>query len=78
VLHPLEWPEPKLAYALDPSFGGRGLATEAAGDVRKRAFEQFDLSRLAGSIVPANARSARVAEPLGLGHLAVAPEPDRT
>ena len=29
VLHPLEWPEQELAYALDAPFRGQGLATEA-------------------------------------------------
>jgi hypothetical protein len=29
VLHPLEWPEPELAYSLDQPFWGRGIATEA-------------------------------------------------
>ena len=65
VLHPLEWPEPELAYALDASFRGRGLATEAVGAVRDWAFEQFAFTRIASFIVPANPRSARVAERLG-------------
>ena len=40
VLHPLAWPGPELAYALDASFRGRGLAAEAVTTVRDRAFQQ--------------------------------------
>ncbi len=65
VWHPLEWPEPELAYALDPAFRGRGLATEAVGAVRDWAFAQFGFARMASFILPANARSARVARRLG-------------
>jgi len=65
VLHPLEWPEPELAYALDASFRGRGLAAEAVTAVRDWAFEQFGFTRMASFILPVNARSARVAERLG-------------
>lgn len=65
VLHPLEWPEPELAYALDAPFRGRGLAREAVAAVRGWAFEQFGFTRLASFILPVNTRSARVAERLG-------------
>jgi RimJ/RimL family protein N-acetyltransferase len=65
VLHPLEWPEPELAYTLDQPFWGRGLATEAARMARDWAFTQHGFSRLASFILPGNARSIRVAEKLG-------------
>jgi RimJ/RimL family protein N-acetyltransferase len=65
LFHPLEWPEPELAYALDPTFRGRGLATEAVGAVRDWAFAQFGFARMATFILPANASSARVAKRLG-------------
>jgi len=65
VLHPLECPEPELAYALDASFRGRGLAAEAVAAARDWAFEQFGFTRMASFIPPVNARSARVAERLG-------------
>ncbi len=65
VLHPLEWPEPELAYTLDQPFWGRGLAGEAAGAARDWAFARHGFSRLASFILPDNARSIRVAEKLG-------------
>jgi RimJ/RimL family protein N-acetyltransferase len=65
VLHPLEWPEPELAYTLDQPFWGRGLASEAARAARDWAFGQHGFSRLASFILPDNARSIRVAEKLG-------------
>ena len=43
VLHPLEWPEPELAYSLDQPFWGRGLATEAARAARDWAFAWLDV-----------------------------------
>ena len=43
VLHPLEWPEPELAYSLDQPFWGRGLAIEAARAARGWAFAQHRL-----------------------------------
>jgi len=65
VLHPLDWPEPELAYALDAPFRGRGLATEAVAAVRDWAFARFGFTRMASFILPANARSAGVATRLG-------------
>ncbi len=65
VLHPLEWPEPELAYALDAPFRGQGLATEAVAAVRDWAFARFGFARLASFILPANVRSAGVAARLG-------------
>ena len=65
VLHPLEWPEPELGYALDQPFWGRGIATEAARAARDWAFASLDVDRLASFIRPGNAGSIRVAEKLG-------------
>jgi RimJ/RimL family protein N-acetyltransferase len=65
VLHPLEWPEPELAYSLDRPFWGRGIATEAAGGARNWAFATLGMTRLASFIRPDNVRSIRVAEKLG-------------
>ncbi len=65
VLHPLEWPEPELAYSLDQPFWGRGIATEAVGAARTWAFARLDVARLASFIMPGNVRSARVAQKLG-------------
>ena len=65
VLHPLEWPEPEIAYSLDQPFWGGGIATEATQAVRDWAFGRFDFTRLASFIMPENTRSARVAGKLG-------------
>ena len=65
VLHPLEWPEPELAYSLDQPFWGRGIATEAVRAARAWAFTRLDVTRLASFIMSDNARSARVAQKLG-------------
>jgi RimJ/RimL family protein N-acetyltransferase len=65
ILHPLEWPEPELAYSLDQPYWGRGIATEAARTAREWAFERHCFARLASFIMPDNARSIRVAEKLG-------------
>jgi len=65
VLHPLEWPEPELAYSLDQPFWGRGFATEAVRAARAWAFDRLDVTRLASFIMSDNARSARVAQKLG-------------
>ena len=65
VLHPLEWPEPELAYSLDQPFWGHGIAGEAARAARDWGFARHGFSRLASFIMPDNARSIRVAEKLG-------------
>jgi RimJ/RimL family protein N-acetyltransferase len=65
VWHPLEWPEPELAYALDAPFRGQGLATEAVTAVRDWAFARFGFARFASFIQPANVRSAGVAARVG-------------
>ena len=65
LLHPAEWPEPELAWALARGFWGNGLATEAAAAVRDWAFERFGFPHLASFILPENLRSRRVAEKLG-------------
>jgi RimJ/RimL family protein N-acetyltransferase len=65
VLHPLEWPEPELAYSLDQPYWGRGIAPEAVWAARAWAFASFDFPRLASFIVPDNTRSVRVAQKLG-------------
>jgi RimJ/RimL family protein N-acetyltransferase len=68
VFHPLEWPEPELAYSLDQPFWGRGLATEAARTARDWAFATHRFARLASFIRPDNARSIRVAQKLWAVH----------
>lgn len=65
LLHPVDWPEAELAWTLAAGVWGRGLATEAATEVRRWAFATFGWDRLVSYIRPDNARSRRVAEKLG-------------
>ena len=65
ILHPADWREPELCWTLAASFWGRGLATEAAAEVRRWAFENFGWDRLVSYITPDNIHSRRVAERLG-------------
>jgi RimJ/RimL family protein N-acetyltransferase len=65
LLHPIDWPEPEIAYSLSPARWGRGFATEAARAVRDWAFATHPFPRLASFIAPDNVRSIRVAEKLG-------------
>ncbi len=64
VLHPAEWPEAELAFALAQEFWGQGLAVEAARAAREWAVAQHGFTLLASFIVPENTRSIRVAEKL--------------
>jgi RimJ/RimL family protein N-acetyltransferase len=68
ILHPLDWPEPELAYSLDQRFWRQGLASEAAGAIRDWAFATHALPHLASFILPGNAASAAVARRLGAVH----------
>lgn len=54
-----------LGYAVDVSYQGRGLATEAAGAVIRYAFDVLKLHRLETGYQPTNERSARVLRKLG-------------
>lgn len=58
--------ELEIAYRLDPSFWGRGLATEAARVVRDHAFNDLQLSHVISLIHPENLASRRVAEKNGM------------
>jgi ribosomal-protein-alanine N-acetyltransferase len=72
ILHPADWPEPELAWTLAAPFWGKGLATEAAIEVRRWAFASFGWDRLVSFIQTSNTRSRRVAEKMGAavsGHI---------
>lgn len=64
ILHPVEWPEPELAYSLAPAAWGQGLATEGAAAARRWAFERHGFSCLASFIITGNVRSIHVAQRL--------------
>ncbi len=56
----------ELHYHLDPAVWGRGLATEAARAVLKRAYDEGLVDRVVAVIHPDNHASRRVAEKCGL------------
>ena len=58
--------ELEIAYRLDPSHWGQGLATEAARAVRAHAFADLKLARVISLIHPDNIASRRVAEKNGM------------
>lgn len=65
IFHPLDWPEPEIAYSLDRPHWRRGFATEAAKAARDWLFDNFPFARAASFIRPENDASKRVAERLG-------------
>jgi ribosomal-protein-alanine N-acetyltransferase len=58
--------EVEVAYLLDRSVWGRGLATEAARAISAHAFATLPVERLIALIDPANTASRRVAEKIGM------------
>lgn len=58
--------EIEIAYLLDKSYWGRGLATEAARGIMEYGFGRLNLSRLICLIDPENLASQRVAEKIGM------------
>ena len=59
--------EIELSYFFLPSSWGSGFATEAARYLADYAFRELGLPTLVALIDPENARSAKVAERLGMG-----------
>jgi RimJ/RimL family protein N-acetyltransferase len=58
----------EIGWRLDAAFWGKGLATEGARAVANHAFNVFHLDELVSLTVPANVRSRRVMEKLGMTH----------
>ncbi|GGQ59477.1 GNAT family N-acetyltransferase [Couchioplanes azureus] len=56
----------EIGYILDPRFGGRGYATEAASALLRLAFEELGLHRVVARIDERNEASAAVARRLGM------------
>jgi ribosomal-protein-alanine N-acetyltransferase len=59
-------PEVELAYLIDRSRWGEGLATEAAHGIIKHSRDELGLKRLICLIMPGNAASAAVAVKVGM------------
>ena len=62
-------PAIEAGWRLDSRYWGRGLATEGANAVLRHAFAELKLPRILAIAVPANTRSQRVMEKLGMRHL---------
>jgi RimJ/RimL family protein N-acetyltransferase len=58
----------EIGWRLMPQYWGRGLATEAAREVLRLGFEVYGLDEIVSFTVPANTRSRRVMEKLGMTH----------
>lgn len=61
-------PAVEIGWRLRSDYWNRGLATEGAREAIRYAFEDLDLSALVSFTVPANLRSRRVMEKLGMTH----------
>jgi RimJ/RimL family protein N-acetyltransferase len=58
----------EIGWRLSAEYWGRGLATEAAHGVVRHASESLALDALVSFTVPANIRSRRVMEKIGMTH----------
>ena len=56
----------EIGWRLDRAFWNRGLATEGARECLRHGFEELALEEVVAMTVPANARSRRVMEKLGM------------
>jgi RimJ/RimL family protein N-acetyltransferase len=75
--HPIDWPEPELAWSIwSPAAEGRGIMFEAVTAARSHAFGPLGWDTAVSYIDPANARSIALAERLGAVRDAAAPRLD--
>lgn len=58
----------EVGWRLDAAYWGRGLATEGARAALRFGFEEAGLAEIVSFTVPANVRSRRVMEKLGMTH----------
>jgi RimJ/RimL family protein N-acetyltransferase len=59
----------ELGYRLRPAVWGRGLATEGAGLLVRRAFTSLGVDRVVATTMAVNTGSRRVLEKAGLRHV---------
>lgn len=59
----------ELGYRLRPEVWGRGLATEGARILVRRAFTELDVTRVVATTMTVNTGSRRVLEKAGLRHV---------
>ena len=67
AVHPF-MPTPEIGWRLAREVWGRGFATEAARAVLADGFERVGLNEVVSFTIPANVRSTRVMERLGMTH----------
>ena len=65
VINHVEWPEPEIGWHMFAGGEGRGLAYEAAMEIRRYAANHLDLGRLVSHIHPDNTRSRALADRMG-------------
>ncbi|MCK0168056.1 GNAT family N-acetyltransferase [Jannaschia sp. S6380] len=63
--HPLEWPEPEIAWTLYDGAEGKGYAHEAALAARAHAYDTLGWTTAISFVDPANTRSLALARRLG-------------
>lgn len=63
--NPEGWPEPEIGWTLMEAAEGRGIAYEAAVEVRKYAYDVLDWATAISCVDPQNTRSAALAKKLG-------------
>jgi ribosomal-protein-alanine N-acetyltransferase len=61
-------PAVEIGWRLAAEYWGKGLATEAAQEVLRYAFDYLQLKRVVSFTVPHNTRSRRVMEKIGMQH----------
>jgi RimJ/RimL family protein N-acetyltransferase len=61
-------PAVEIGWRLAAEYWGKGLATEAARETLRFAFEKVGLESVVSFTVPANMRSRRVMERIGMTH----------
>jgi RimJ/RimL family protein N-acetyltransferase len=64
-------PAVEIGWRLSHKYWGKGLATEGARGAVRYAFETLKLCEILAMTVPANVRSRRVIEKIGMKHLPV-------
>ncbi len=62
-------PAVEIGWRLSHKYWGKGLATEGAQGAVRYAFETLKLNEIVAITVPANVRSRRVMEKIGMKHL---------
>lgn len=65
VFHPVDWPEPEIAWSVFEAAEGRGIAFEAAQAARAYAYDTLKFPAIISMIDPKNRRSVALAKRMG-------------